>query len=115
MGSKRTFRDGGSVSFKEPCVTRIRYFEPDEVKSYTATVLDKIRFDKYIGETKAVLLPVLERKILHLETCKFKDHYKCKFHRVLCSARDKDLGQDKVSLLSLDTYKEPIREQCSQI
>lgn len=76
MGSERTFRDG-CVSFKDPHVTSIRYFEPDKVKSWSSSVLDKIRFEDYVEKSKTILLPVLERKIRHLKNCNLKHHYDC--------------------------------------
>ncbi len=78
MESKRTFRDG-SVSFKEPCVTNIWYYEAVKEKSWAASVLDQMRFQNHIEKTKTVLLPVLESKIKHFKICKLKDHYECGF------------------------------------
>lgn len=78
MWSKRTFRDG-CVSFAEPLVTSVKYFEPEQTtKPYTTTVLDNIRFKRQIQTTETLLSPIIQRNIQHYLTCKLTDHYKCK-------------------------------------
>lgn len=77
MASERTFRDG-CVSFKNPCVTSIKVFEPDDSKSWSSTVLDQMRFNRVVEKTKIVLIPVLEKKVKHCKTCNLNDHGGCK-------------------------------------
>ena len=76
MESKRTFRDG-CVSFANPCVTSVKLFEPEEIKSWSSTVLDQARFNRRIEQSKDKLEPLFQKKIEHFKTCSLNDHDKC--------------------------------------
>lgn len=77
MESKRTFRDG-HIHFADPCVTSVKFFEPEEVKSWSSTVLDKQRFNRRIEQSKDKLDLLLETKIKHYKTCSLNEHDKCR-------------------------------------